>query len=198
MLEPSQGLNHLPAELKREALKPENRRARLIESGANTFPPFQSYFCLSPSACFPCRGLVYFLCPSRVQSLSECICFREPPFTLKGLNRPFSGLSTFPGSPHGKSLLEFCSRPTLVSSARCCSHRVISMTIVLGLSGGSVALILWGHFQAIKSFICVDLKESCEVPSAWNPLQQVSTALSGCRTERGRTSALPSRSNQGF
>lgn len=151
-----------------------------MESGANTFPPFQSYFRLSPSACFPRRGLVYFLCPPpRVQSLSECICFREPPFTLKGLNRPFSRLSTFPGSPGGKSLLEFCSRPTLVSSARCCSRRVISMTIVLGLSGGSVAAILWGHSRAIKSFICVDLKESCEVARGWNPLQQVSAALSG-------------------
>lgn len=110
----------------------------LMESGANTFPPFQSYFCLSPSACFPRSGLVYFLCvcvPPRVQSLSECVCFWEPPFTLKGLNRPFSRLSTFPGSPGGKSLLEFCSPPTLVSSARCCSRRVISMTIVLGLSG---------------------------------------------------------------
>lgn len=53
------------------------------------------------------------------------------------------------------------------------------MTIVLGFSGGSVAPILWGHFQAIKSFICVDLKESCEVPSGWNPLQWVTTVSMG-------------------
>lgn len=53
------------------------------------------------------------------------------------------------------------------------------MTIVLGFSGGSVAPILWGHFQAIKSFICVDLKESCEVPLGWNPLQQVTTVSMG-------------------
>lgn len=53
------------------------------------------------------------------------------------------------------------------------------MTIVLGFSGGSVAPILWGHFQAIKSFICVDLKESCEVPSGWNPLQRVTTVSMG-------------------
>lgn len=50
MLEPSQGLNHLSVVLKREASKPENRGAGLMESGANTFPPFQSYFRLSPSA----------------------------------------------------------------------------------------------------------------------------------------------------
>lgn len=37
-----------------------------MESGANTFPPFQSYFRLSPSACFPRSGLVYFLC--------VCVC----------------------------------------------------------------------------------------------------------------------------
>lgn len=53
------------------------------------------------------------------------------------------------------------------------------MTIVLGFSGGSVAPILWGHFQAIKSFICADLKESCEVPSGWNPLQRVTTVSMG-------------------
>lgn len=79
-----------------------------------------------------------------------------------------------PNSP-----LEFCSWSTLVSSACCCSRRVISMTIVLSFSGGSVAPILWGHFQAIKSFICVDLKESCEVPSGWNPLQRVTTVSMG-------------------
>lgn len=150
-----------------------------MESGANTFPPFQSYFRLSPSACFARGGLVYFLCPpARTKSIRMHL-FQGAPFTLKGLKRPFSRLSTFPGSPGGKSLLEFCSRPTLVSSARCCSRRVISMTIVLGLSGGSVAAILWGHSQAIKTFICVHLKESCEVARGWNPLQQVSAALSG-------------------
>lgn len=53
------------------------------------------------------------------------------------------------------------------------------MTIVLGLSGGSVAAILWGRSRPIKSFICVDLKESCEVARGWNPLQRVSAALSG-------------------
>lgn len=84
-----------------------------------------------------------------------------------------------------KSLLEFCSRSTLVFSGRCCSRRVISMTIVLGFSGGSVAPILWGHFQAIKSFICVDLKESCEVPSGWNPLQRVTTVSMGFTLRSG-------------
>ncbi|KAG7482765.1 hypothetical protein JOB18_029899 [Solea senegalensis] len=49
----------------------------------------------------------------------------------------------------------------------------------LEFRGGSVAPILWGHFQAIKSFICVDLKESCEVPLGWNPLQRVTTVSMG-------------------
>lgn len=59
------------------------------------------------------------------------------------------------------------------------------MTIVLGFSGGFVAPILWGHFQAIKSFICVDLKESCEVPSGWNPLQWVTTVSVGVTLRGG-------------
>lgn len=84
MLEPSQGLNHLSVELKREAPKPENRRAGLMESGANTFPPFQSYFRLSPSAWFPCRGLVYFLCLSAYKVYQNAFVSGSPHSLSKG------------------------------------------------------------------------------------------------------------------
>lgn len=103
--------------------------------------------------------------------------FQGAPIHFQRVKQTIHQPVNIPWPASRKSLLEFCSRSTLVSSARCCLRRVISMTIVLGFSGGSVAPILWGHFQAIKSFICVDLKESCEVPLGWNPLQRV-TAVS--------------------
>lgn len=115
--EPMQGLNYVYVELKREALKPENRRAGLMESGANTFPPFQSYFRLSPSAWSPLQGLSVLFVSQCVQSLSECICFWEPPFTFKGLNRPFTSLSTFPGLPGGKVCSSFVPDQHLSSRA---------------------------------------------------------------------------------
>lgn len=105
--------------------------------------------------------------------------FQGAPIHFQRVKQTIHRPVNIPWPASRKSLLEFCSRSTLVSSARCCSRRVISMTIVLGFSGGSVAPILWGHFQAIKSFICVDLKESCEVPSGWNPLQRVTTVSMG-------------------
>lgn len=190
MLEPSQGLNHLSVELKGEALKPENRRDGLMGSGANTFPPFQSYFRLSPSACFPCRGLVYFLCPCAYKVYQNAFV-SESPIHFQRVKQTIHQPVNIPWPASRKSLLEFCSRSTLVSSVRCCLRRVISMTIMLGFSGGSVAPILWGHFQAIKSFICVDLKESCEVPFGWNPPagQHCLNGLHNCR----RSSVLPSR-----
>lgn len=105
--------------------------------------------------------------------------FQGAPIHFQRVKQTIHQPVNIPWPASRKSLLEFCSRSTLVSSARCCSRRVISMTIVLGFSGGSVAPILWGHFQAIKSFICVDLKESCEVPLGWNPLQRVTTVSMG-------------------
>lgn len=105
--------------------KPENRGAAadgIWRKHIPTFPILFSSlaFCLLRSQ----RLSVLFVCappppappPLRLQSPSECVCFWGPPLALKGLNRPFSRLSTFPGSPGGKSLLEFCSPPTLVSS----------------------------------------------------------------------------------
>lgn len=150
----------------------------LMESGANTFPPFQSYFRLLPSACFHCGSLVYFLCPSAYKVYQNAFVSWSP-FHFQRVKQTIQQPVNIPWPASWKSLLQFCSGPTLVYSARCCLHRVISMTIVLGLSGGSVAPILWGHFQAIKSFICVHLKESCEVPLDWNPLQQVTTVSMG-------------------
>lgn len=119
--------------------------------------------------------------------------FQGAPIHFQRVKQPIHWPVNIPWPASRKSLLEFCSRSTLVSLARCCSRRVISMTIVLGFSGGSVAPILWGHFQAIKSFICVDLKESCEVPLVWNPLQRVTTVSKGFTTHR-QPSVLPSRS----
>lgn len=105
--------------------------------------------------------------------------FQRPSIHFQRVKQTIHGPVNIPWPASPNSPLEFCSWSTLVSSACCCSRRVISMTIVLGFSGGSVAPILWGHFQAIKSFICVDLKESCEVPSGWNPLQWVTTVSMG-------------------
>lgn len=108
VLGPSQGLNHLSVELKREALKPKNRRVGLMESGANTFPPFQSYFRLLPSAWFLCRGLVYFLCPSAHKVYQNAFVSGSPIY-FQRVKQTIHQPVNIPRAASWKSLLEFCS-----------------------------------------------------------------------------------------
>lgn len=105
------------------------------------------------------EGLVYSGAPGGATLYQNVFVSGSHPFTFKGLNNLFTGLSTSPGPASGKRLLEFCFPIDtcllgLLLPAWCNIHDNRVGLLSWGKGGGGR-----GHFQALKSFIWVDLKE---------------------------------------